>query len=714
MPSRPSPDPVTAARLVRAQTVLESFDPSPDGASVVLGRRVVTGNAYRSHLWVVRATGGRPRRVTDGPVRDTGPQVSPNGWSVAFVRAPARQPGAKPGRDDDTAQAWIVPLSGGRPRRLTRLEHGVDMVLWSPDGNWLALLGPAGAARFVVGPQRDGVAPVARHITRTDWRDDEDSGYWERRTHLSVLDMRPGDRDRTPRQLTDGDYDVGNPAWSADGRWIAFDANMEPDWNIRYRYRIFRVSATGGPVNELVSLPGDARAPSYSPDGKWLAFLGTGTKDPNVADPERVWLATAAGRQPRCLTPDLDDGIGAWAWADLAMAEDMEAPAWEDADHLLTIIGRRGRVLPYRLAVTGGPAEPLVDEEARVVVGAIAPRGGRRFVSAALDGRASELYTVADVQLRRLTTLGSRWEDPVRTFTLEELAVPGPGGPIQVWLASPRGAGTKPLPTILHFHGGPNGCWAPGGTMDSLLLTSRGYRVAMPNIRGSTTHGAAWIRAHMGEWGRVDDADVMAVADALVERGLADPDRIGLMGLSYGGYLAQWMVGSTDRFAAAVAENGVGNVLADWGEAYFGVHYGRMYGQGDPLTEAGAAELWAQSPLSNVARMQTPLLLLQAEEDRNCPPGANEQLFVALKALGRTTEYVLYPEEHHELKNYGRPDRRIDRMERHLDWFDRYLRRREPAASVRRRAQPAAPTAAGTSARGAGRARPRSGPGRGR
>ena len=157
------------------------------------------------------------------------------------------------------------------------------------------------------------------------------------------------------------------------------------------------------------------------------------------------------------------------------------------------------------------------------------------------------------------------------------------------------------MPTILHFHGGPDGCWAPGGTMDSLLLTAHGYRIAMPNLRGSTTHGRAWIEALAGQWGMVDAEDVHAVADALVARRLADPDRMGLMGLSYGGYLVQWMVGVTDRFAAAVAENGVGNVLSDWGESYFGVHYHRQYGQGDPLTEEGAAELWRQSPLRNAA-----------------------------------------------------------------------------------------------------------------
>jgi dipeptidyl aminopeptidase/acylaminoacyl peptidase len=184
------------------------------------------------------------------------------------------------------------------------------------------------------------------------------------------------------------------------------------------------------------------------------------------------------------------------------------------------------------------------------------------------------------------------------------------------------------------------------------------------------------------------------------------------MGLSYGGYLTQWMSVATDRYAAAVAENGVGNVLSAWGESHFGVHYGRMYGQGDPLTAEGAADLWRQSPLSRARDTHTPLLLLQAEEDRNCPPGQNEQLFVALKVLERRTEYVLYPEEHHEMKNYGRPDRRIDRMERHLAWFDRYLRRAgragRAAVSVRRKgAGSAGRSAAETSGRAAGRARPR-------
>jgi dipeptidyl aminopeptidase/acylaminoacyl peptidase len=195
----------------------------------------------------------------------------------------------------------------------------------------------------------------------------------------------------------------------------------------------------------------------------------------------------------------------------------------------------------------------------------------------------------------------------------------------------------------------------------------------MPNIRGSASFGSAWIRALGGKWGRVDADDVMAVLDALVEERAVDSQRLGVMGLSYGGYLAQWLVGVTDRFAAAIGENGVANQVSAWGNSYFAVHYNRRARLGDPLSDAGMRRLWRGSPLRNASRITTPLLILQAEEDRICPPADNEQLFAALKALGREVEYILYPEEHHELKNYGRPDRRIDRMQRILAWFERWM-----------------------------------------
>jgi dipeptidyl aminopeptidase/acylaminoacyl peptidase len=195
----------------------------------------------------------------------------------------------------------------------------------------------------------------------------------------------------------------------------------------------------------------------------------------------------------------------------------------------------------------------------------------------------------------------------------------------------------------------------------------------MPNIRGSATFGRDWVQALSGTWGDVDAADALAVVDGLVDRGLADPKRLAVMGLSYGGFLTQGLIGVTDRFRAAVAENGVANQASAWANSYFGVHYNRRAGLGDPLSDEGMEQLWRSSPLRNAPNVHTPLLMLQSEEDRVCPPADNEQLFTALKVLGREVEYILYPEEHHEMKSSGRPDRRIDRLERIGAWFGRFL-----------------------------------------
>ncbi len=206
-----------------------------------------------------------------------------------------------------------------------------------------------------------------------------------------------------------------------------------------------------------------------------------------------------------------------------------------------------------------------------------------------------------------------------------------------------------------------------------MALCDAGYRVLMPNVRGSATYGPAWIRALSSGWGTVDAEDALAAVDGVVARGLADPRRIGVMGLSYGGFLTQWLIGVSDRFAAAASENGVANQASAWANSYFGVHYNRRAGLGDPLSDDGFAALWRSSPLRNAPNVSTPLLMLQSEEDRICPASDAEQLFTALKVLGREVEYILYPEEHHEMKSHGRPDRRIDRMERILAWFERHL-----------------------------------------
>jgi dipeptidyl aminopeptidase/acylaminoacyl peptidase len=663
----------TPAALVNAQVALESFRLLPDGSAVVYTLRRVRRGDYESHLWLRPMRGGRARQLTRGRVRDASPAVSPDGRFVAFVRAPV-------GGDDAVGQACLLPLDGGEPWRLTKLRHGVNSIHWSPDGSRLALVAQAGDHRFVVGEQKGGRTPLARRITRLDFRDDE-SGHVARRAHLWLMAPRAGS---APRQLTSGDFDVMHPAWSPDGRRIAFAADPGPDTTISPRTRIFWVGtdAARPRLRELVALAGDADRPAFSPDGRHLAFIGTDVEDPPDEQPPVLWVMDLPAGQPRDLSGHLDRPVGDWAWSDLLMSEEAPGPAWLSNDEMGVIVGDRGRGVPYRVTLDG-TAQPMVDRELRIASSGIDVAGGVTALAAAVDGLPGDVWAVRDGSVRQVTREGSTWQGRFDAVDLDELTLAGPAGPIHAWLASPRGAGKRRLPTIVHIHGGPTGSWGPGGTLDEMAFCARGYRVLMPNIRGSATYGGPWVRGLSASWGDADAADAMAAVDGVVRLGLADPTRLYVMGLSYGGFLTQWLIGVTDRFAAACSENGVANQASAWANSYFGVHYNRRAGLGDPLSDEGYMALWRTSPLRNARNVRTPLLMLQSEEDRICPPADNEQLFTALKVLGREVEYVLYPEEHHEMKNHGRPDRRIDRLERIIGWFEG--RRRPEAGSPRRR-----------------------------
>jgi Tol biopolymer transport system component len=241
--------------LVRAQVALESFALHPAGSSVVYVLRRVRGDDYVSHLWARRWRGGRARQLTRGSVRDASPALSPDGGQVAFLRTAV-------GPDDAVAQVWLLPLDGGEPYQVTTLEHGVRSLRWSPNGDRLLLVAQAGDHRFIIGEEKKGRTPLARRITRLDFRDDE-SGHVVRRSHLWVVAPRTGS---TPRQLTSGDFDVHRPAWSPDGRRIAFGTNRDRNGEI------YVMNADGTGQRRLTRTPEHEFVLGWSPDGRKLAF----------------------------------------------------------------------------------------------------------------------------------------------------------------------------------------------------------------------------------------------------------------------------------------------------------------------------------------------------------------------------------------------------------------------------------------------------------
>jgi dipeptidyl aminopeptidase/acylaminoacyl peptidase len=497
---------------------------------------------------------------------------------------------------------------------------------------------------------REEEAATARVLRRVDWRMDG-SGLLDHPTHVHLVPVRG-----RPRRLTKGAWFASCAVPHPEGGSIAFLADRRPDGDTDPRPQVHSVDVASGRVRQLTKLDGACSAVSYDSDGTLLCVAEDRTTG-TTSDP---WLVYKIGRNGsgEPLTAELD------RFAGVADTNDVRVSAIHD----------RGREAPYRIGDDG--VEPLVDFEQGAAAIAIAARGDRVAVSMTLgEAPTQDVYALEPGrEPRRLTRAGEAWLSGRKRATQEEHQIDGPGGPIQTFVISPPNARNRPLPTVLMIHGGPVWAWSVTAQPIAWLLAAAGFRVARPNLRGGYDKGRDWISPLFGDWGGVDADDCHAVLDGLVKMGLADPGRLGCYGNSYGGFMVNWLVGTSDRFKAAVSSNGVVNQVSAYAHCDVGYVYNKQEGLGDPFTPEGVELAWRQSPLRNVANIHTPLLIVQGESDLRCPSADNEQLFVALRMLGREVEYVLYPESDHGMSHTARPDRRVDRAERMVGWFKKHLR----------------------------------------
>jgi dipeptidyl aminopeptidase/acylaminoacyl peptidase len=618
---------------------------SPDGSKLAFTvTEPVKGKARSRSLWLLDvATGGR-RQLTFSGKSDGSPRWSPDGSSIAFTSD----------RSGESAQLYVLSLRGGEAEQLTDTSERVESFRWSPDGTRIALL--------MRDPRPDGREPRERRADdKNDSRVVDKDG---RQLRVWLLDVAS----KRLRQVTQGRWKVGQIEWLPDGRRLIAVATDRPEAD-QWVNRIYRfdVEPGGNGAFAQISAPrGPFSSLSVSPDGQTIAYVGARVDGP---EPHDLYLQPTSGGAPANLTAATVD-------------RPVSQPHWVDNETLIVHVQRGFR---STLATVGRDGKARLFDDLDVNPTAYACTAGRRpgtISKLAYAGesaiRAPEVYTRtgdaepgAKTAVTPMTTFNSTWAS-VPLVTPELVTYRSfDGVEIEAALLRPTNheqrASTGPLPFVVLVHGGPTGRWSDTFEPWGQLLAARSYAVLYPNVRGSTGYGQKFVEMNRADWGGGDFKDVMAGVDAMIARGVADANRLGIGGWSYGGYMSAWAVTQTTRFKAAVSGAPVIDMASEFGTedgpAYDEWFYGTPYERLDGFIKS--------SPMTYVKNVRTPTLLLQGEADLTDPLGQSLQFYRGLKRYNVESDLVLYPREPHGLRE---EPHLLDRLNRIIGWFDKYLK----------------------------------------
>ncbi len=683
---KPADAPAHTGRPIEAEDLFRVAivgDPqaSPDGAMVayVVTRLDKDADDYRSAIWVAPVKGGEPRQLTGGAARDSSPRWSPDGSTIAFVsNRPPHLPRPK-GDDEEGAkddppvkalpQVWTIPLGGGEARQVTNQKEGASSPCWSPDGRAIAFLSAVGTKDDRDRPNRPEPVADERVIDLIRYRHDGSGFVAGSYEHLWTIPATGGEA----KQLTFGEVDDDQPAWSPDGRMIAFVSNRTDGRELNTVSAIYAVPAAGGDVRALAEADAAFDSPAWSPDGTRLAFLGNAGANESGRI-SRVWTVPAAGGEPTCLTGGIDRSFADEGMSDLFTGSDTR-PVWAaDGSAIFALASERGSVHVHRIDAETGEAAAITSGERRIA--ALSLAGDRLAILAGDTAHPFEISTctLEGASERPLTAHNAAFLAEVALAHAEEIAFRSAAGDrdLQGWLLKPPGFDPGvTYPMIVQIHGGPHAMYGNGPFHEMQLMAARGYGVLFTNPRGSAGYGEEFATCTRANWGEADMPDIMGAVDAVLALGFVDPGRIGVTGGSYGGYLTNWIVGHTNRFRAAVTQRCVSNFHSMYGTSDIGFDFGEVEFGGQPW--ADAENLLKHSPISYVDRIETPLLIIHNEGDLRCPIEQAEQLFVGLKRLGKETRFVRIPEEDHNLSRSGKPSRRLARLHHLVGWFDAHL-----------------------------------------
>jgi dipeptidyl aminopeptidase/acylaminoacyl peptidase len=598
-----------------------------------------------TRIWMIPTSGGEPVPLTAEGYSATRPRWSPDGKYISFAAA----------KGEDKTQVWTLNRLGGEAQQLTDVPQGVSDYSWSPKGTRLLL-----CIRDAEKGEEDEDDEPETHkpwvIDRLQFKRDG-VGYLtgNRHTHLYVFHVAT----KELIQLTAGDFDESLGAWSPDGRRIAFVSNRtdNPDGNSNTDIWIIAADTSDGRRKPLqvTTNPGADESPAWSPDGEWIAHT-------TVLEPDLIWYATthlavtsARGGRSQVLTTELDRNV--------------RAPHFTDG----------GSAIYFGLEDSGENHLALMKlpnrEIARPIEGqlsasqfAYGPRGTIAATVSRTDLPA-EIFILESGKLRQLTMVNDELLAGIRQAQVRNVTFPSNDGTeIEGFIYLPPGHNPAlRYPTLLRIHGGPVSQYSHSFNFDAQLFAAHGYVVVMTNPRGSSGYGQAFSHAIWADWGNKDYEDVMAGVDYAIEQGYADPDRLGVGGWSYGGILTDHVITKTHRFKAAIT--GASEVLyvANYGHDHYQLQWEKELGL--PWENR---EVWERiSPFNMVENIVTPTLIMGGEEDWNVPIQNSEQLYQALRRLGRETQLVVYPGQSHGLRI---PSYQKDRLERYLAWYGKYVK----------------------------------------
>jgi len=645
---------------------------SPNGKQVAFSIQGMNQkkNCYHSHLYLADIESGEVRQFSHGAVNDQQPRWTPNGNFIAYRRT-----------KNKVTQIWQIPISGGEAQQLTNLEQGrIGAFTWSPDGQRIALefrpTHPDWTKESYQQRKKKNLSNPPRVIEQLHYRQDG-VGFLDTRQQIWIWEVESGN----VKPVTEGGWDCRDPVWSPDGKFIAFISNRceDPD-NRPYEENIWLVPTAGGELQKIGTPDGYKSGLSWSPDGKHLAYIGSETReDPWGGRNNRIWITSLEGNSTRCQTVNLDRIAENANVADLRGTGN-QTPIWQpDSGGLYFVVSDRGNCHLYSVApeeepeiVVGGEIDitgfSLDAEGKRLAILASKPDLPTEIFTLSLDANSDRptphLLTKANKQLLNEFVLSQPEEIWFSSFDETE---------IQGWLLKPPIFDPhKRYPLVLYIHGGPAAQYANTFFHEYQVLAAQEYVVLYTNPRGSLGREETFATCIRGNWGNLDYKDLMAAMDHAETLPYIDKNRMAIIGGSYGGFMVTWIAGHTNRFCCGITERGVSNRHSAVGTTD---HPPMPDGYWPGNTWDQPERLWQQSPLRVAENIETPLLIIHSEGDLRCPIGQAEQLFAALKRLGREVTFLRYPAEtSHGLSRNGPPDLRIDRLERITVWLERYLK----------------------------------------